>query len=59
MSALELNYLPTYLPNYLTTWSRVLLEELTVCSTRKKFTNFYGTQRFITVFTRGHHQSLS
>jgi len=35
--------------------SKVLLEKLTVTQLVKKFHAFYGTQRFITVFTRAHH----
>jgi hypothetical protein len=43
----------------LTPWSRGLLEKLTVLQLVKKFPAFYGTQRFITVFTRASHLSLS
>jgi hypothetical protein len=43
----------------LTTWSRVLLEKLVVPELVKKFSIFYGTQWFITMFTRAHHLSLS
>jgi hypothetical protein len=43
----------------LTPWSRVLLEKLTNLQLAKKFPTFYGTQRFITVFTRARHLSLS
>jgi len=39
--------------------SRILLEKLTVNQPAKKFITFYGTQRFITVFTRARHWSLS
>jgi hypothetical protein len=39
--------------------SRVLLEKLTVTQLVKKFPAFYGTRRFITVFTRSSHWSLS
>jgi len=42
-----------------TTWNRVLLEYLTVTQIIKKFHGFYGTRMFITVFTTGHHWSLS
>ena len=42
----------------LTTWSRVLLEKLTVSQLDKKFPTFYGTRRFITAFTSAHHLSL-
>jgi hypothetical protein len=43
----------------LTPWTRVLLEKLTGPQLFTKFPAFYGTQRFITVFTRAHHLSLS
>ena len=46
----------TYL---LTPWSRVLLEKLTGLQLVKKFPAFYGTRRFITVFTSARHLSLS
>jgi len=46
----------TYL---LTPGSRILLEKLTGSQLVKKFTSFYGTQRFITAFTTAHHPSLS
>jgi len=36
----------------LTQWSRVVIEELTVTQLVKKFPAFYGTRKFITVFTR-------
>jgi hypothetical protein len=39
--------------------SRVILEKLTVAQLIKKFPTFYGIQRFITVFTRARHWSLS
>jgi len=39
-------------PYLLTPWSRVLLEKLIRSQLVKKFTVFYGTQRFITAFTR-------
>jgi len=42
-----------------TQWSRVLLEKLTVTQLVKKFLAFYGTRRFITVFKRIRHWSLS
>jgi len=45
--------------NSLTPWSRVLPEKLTVTQLVKKFLVFYGTRRFITVFTRARHWSLS
>jgi hypothetical protein len=44
--------------NLLTPGSRVLLEKLS-SQLVKKFPAFYGTRRFITVFTRAHHLSLS
>jgi len=43
----------------LTPQSRVLLEKLTGPQLVKKFPAFYGTRRFITVFTRARHLSLS
>jgi hypothetical protein len=45
--------------NWLTPLSRVLLEKLTVTQLVKKFPTFYGTRRFITVFTRTRQWSLS
>ena len=55
-----LTYLLTYQPSYsLTPWNRVLLEKLTSSQQVKKFPMFYGTWRFITVFTRARHLSLS
>jgi len=44
--------------NLLTPWSSVLLENLTGPQVVKKFPTFYGTWRFITVFTSAHHLSL-
>jgi len=38
--------------NKMTPWSRVFLEKLTDCHIVKKFPAFYGSQRFITAFTR-------
>jgi hypothetical protein len=38
--------------NYITPWSRVLLENLTVNQLVKTFPVFYGTRRFITMLTR-------
>jgi hypothetical protein len=38
--------------NYLTPWSRILLEKLIVFQLEKKFPALYGTRGFITVFTR-------
>ena len=43
----------------LTPWNRVLLEQQTGSQVVKKFTEFYGTRRFITSFTRVRHLSLS
>jgi hypothetical protein len=45
--------------NLLTPWSRVLPEKLTVPQLLKKFPAFYATRRFITVYTRARHLSLS
>jgi len=42
-----------------TSWSRVLLEKLTVTPLFKKFPAFYGTQKFIIVSTRTRHRSLT
>jgi hypothetical protein len=53
-------YLLTYVLTYLLTpWSRVLLEKLIGFQLVKKFPSFYGTRRFITAFTSGHHLSLT
>jgi len=41
-----------------TPWSRVLLEKLTSSQLVKKFSTFYGTRKFITVFTSARHLSL-
>jgi len=59
--------LPTYLPNYLTNkqtnkqtlWSSVLRKKLIVTQLLKKLPTFFGTRRFITVFTKTNHLSLS
>jgi hypothetical protein len=40
-------------------WSRVSLEKLTVTQLVKKFPAFYGTRRFVTVFRKVRHWSLS
>jgi hypothetical protein len=45
--------------NIVLSLSIVLCEKLTVDHLVKKFTTFYGTQRFITVFTRAYHRTLS
>jgi len=44
--------------HWITKWSTVLLEKLVVTHKVKKFPAFYGTRRFITVFTRSPHWSL-
>ena len=44
---------------FLTPWSRVLLEKLTGLQLVKKFPTFYGTRKFITVFTSARQLSLS
>jgi hypothetical protein len=41
-----------------TPWSIVLLQKLRVTQLVKKYPTFYGTQSFITVFTRACHWSL-
>jgi len=43
----------------LTPWGRVLFEKIIVTQLANKFSTFYETQRFITLFTRAHHWSLS
>jgi len=45
--------------NKLTPRSRVFLEKLTVPQLVNKFPSFYGTRKFITVFTTVRHLSLS
>jgi len=40
-------------------WNRVILEKLTVTQLVKKFTTFYWTWKFITMFTRTHLWSQS
>jgi hypothetical protein len=40
-------------------WSWVLLEKLPIVQLLKNFPAFYGTRRFITMFTRALHWSLS
>jgi hypothetical protein len=52
----ETAYLLTYL---LTPWSRVLLEKLPGLQLVKKFPAFYGTRKFINVFTSARHLYLS
>jgi len=53
---MQFDYLLTYL---LTPYSTALLETLTGSQLIKKFPAFYGTRRFITVFTSARHLSLS
>ena len=43
----------------ITPWSWALLEKLTGSHLVKKFPTFYGTRKFITMFTTAHHLSLS
>jgi hypothetical protein len=43
----------------LTPWSTVLLQKLTVARVLKKFMAFYGSRRFITMFTRDIHWTPS
>jgi hypothetical protein len=43
----------------LTPWSRVLPQKLKCPKLLKKFHTFYGTRRFITVYPRARHLSLS
>ena len=47
------------LTSFLTPWSRVLPENLTVFQLVKKFPTFYGTQSFITAGTTTRHLYLS
>jgi len=44
--------------NKLTPWSTLLPEKLTVTQLFKKHPIFYGTPRFISVFTKDRHWSL-
>jgi hypothetical protein len=46
-----------YIITYLRSWA--LLEKLPIAQPLKNFPAFYGTRRFITVFTRALHWSLS
>jgi hypothetical protein len=58
----SLKYHPSTLPIFtysIAPWHRVLLEKLTGSQVVKKFPAFYGTQRFISIFTNSHHLSLS
>jgi hypothetical protein len=50
-------FLKLYLLTYWRSWA--LLEKLPIVQLLKNFTAFYGTRRFITVFTRAIHWSLS
>jgi hypothetical protein len=50
-------YLLTYLLIYLQSWA--LLEKVSIMQPLENFPAFYGTRRFITVFTRAFHWSLS
>jgi len=50
---------PHRILQWLTLYSRVFLEQLTVCHLVKKFPAFYGTRRFITAFTSARYLSLS
>jgi hypothetical protein len=60
VSTYLLTYLPTYQPiNKQTPRSRVLLQKLTVTQVVKKFSAFYGTRKFTTMFTTPRHWSLS
>jgi hypothetical protein len=45
--------------NQLARWSWAFLEKPPVAQLLKKFSTFYGTRRFTTVFTRALHWSLS
>jgi hypothetical protein len=50
---------PCLLIYLLTPWSRVLLDKLTNSQLVTKFPTFYGTRRFITIYTGVRHLSLS
>jgi len=53
-------YIYIYIYIYiLTSWCRVLLEQLTGLQLVKKFPAFHGTRKFITALTRVRHLSLS
>jgi hypothetical protein len=60
---IPLHYLYTFVTRmgqiYLTPWSRILLQKLTVPRLVKKCSVFYRTQKFITVFTTATQLSLS
>jgi hypothetical protein len=51
-----LTYLLTYI---LTPWCRILFEKLIVTQLVKKIPLSYGTRRFITVFTKARHWTLT
>jgi hypothetical protein len=53
------NYCDSFRATYLTTWSSVHLEKLTVSQLVKKLPAFYGIRSFNTVFTRDCHLSVS
>jgi len=42
-----------------TPWCRILFEKLIVTQLFKNIPPSYGTRRFITVFTKAHHRTLS
>ena len=48
-----------YLTYLLTPWIRVLLEKLTGFAASQEIPAFYGTRKFVTVFTSARHMSLS
>jgi hypothetical protein len=52
----DLGYYIVYL---VTPWGRVLLEKLIVAQLVKKLQAFHGNRRFIAVFTKARHRSLS
>jgi len=56
---LDLTIIPQEMNNQPTPWSRVLLEKVIITQLVKKFPAIYGTWRFITMFIRSHHCSLS
>jgi hypothetical protein len=53
----DLTLLITYLLTYLRSWA--LLQKLPIVQPLKNVPGFYGTRKFITVFTRALHWSLS
>jgi hypothetical protein len=57
-SGIQMNNINSLLSSQLTPWSRVL-EKLTVTQSVMEFPTFYGTHRYITMFTTACHQSLS